>query len=125
MNSIVFGKEMGKGTEGCGLFWYCLRDAVNDDKMISPATIVYDKYKGEFFNFWENDNPLKKVEKMLEDDYGMIDGNINNVDCRKDDDEKKHSVMDKIQKKKKEAAVAENNAPKPKEVAKKREAELS
>ena len=94
-------------------------------KMLSPAIIVYDKYKGEFFNFWENDNPLKKVEEMLEDDYGMIDGIINNVDCRKDDDEKKHSVMDKIQKKKKEAAVAKNNAPKPKEAAKKQDAELS
>lgn len=70
------------------------------------------------------DNPLKKVEEMLEDDYGMIDGIINNGDRRKDD-EKKHSVMDKIQEKKKEAAVAENNAPKPKETEKKQEAELS
>ena len=25
---IVFGEEMGEVTEGCGLFWYCLRDAV-------------------------------------------------------------------------------------------------
>ena len=71
------------------------------------------------------DNPLKKVEEMLEDDYGMIDGIINNGDRRKYDDEKKHSVMDKIQEKKKEAAVAENNAPKTKEAAKKQEAELS
>ena len=70
------------------------------------------------------DNPLKKVEEMLEDDYEMIDGIINNGDRRKDD-EKKHSVMDKIQEKKKEAAVAENNAPKPKEAAKKQDAELS
>lgn len=31
---------------------------------------------------------------MLEDDYGMIDGIINNGDCRRDDDEKKHSVID-------------------------------
>ena len=71
------------------------------------------------------DNPLKKVEEMLEDDYGMIDGIINIGDRRKDDDEKKHSVMDKIQEKKKDAAVIENNAPKPKEAAKKQEAELS
>lgn len=98
------------------------RDAV---KMLSLAIIVYDKYKGDFFNFWENDNPLKKVQEMLEDDYGMIDGIINNSDRRKDDDEKKHSVMDKIQQKKKEVAVAKNNAPKPKEAAKKQEAELS
>ena len=34
------------------------RDAV---KMLSPAIIVYDKYKGDFLNFGENDNPLKKV----------------------------------------------------------------
>ena len=34
-------KEMGKRTEGRGLFWYCFRDAV---KMISPAIIVYDKF---------------------------------------------------------------------------------
>lgn len=31
---------------------------------------------------------------MLEDDYGMIGGIINNGDRRKDDDEKKHSVID-------------------------------
>nr|WP_296193838.1 DUF4316 domain-containing protein [uncultured Anaerobutyricum sp.] len=62
------------------------------------------------------------------DDYGMIDDLINNGDRgdrRKDDDEKKHSVIDKIQKKKKEAAVAKNKAPKPKEAAKKQDAELS
>lgn len=93
--------------------------------MPSPAIIVYDEYKGDFFDFWENDNTLKKVEEMLEDDYGMIDGIINNSGRRKDDDEKKHSVMDKIQEKKKEAAVAKNNAPKLKEAAKKQEAELS
>ena len=34
-------KEMGKRTEGRGLFWYCFRDAV---KVISPAIIVYDKF---------------------------------------------------------------------------------
>ena len=58
MNTIVIGKEMGKGTEGCGLFWYRLYNAVNDDQMISPAIIVYDKYKGDFFNILENDNLL-------------------------------------------------------------------
>ena len=40
MNSIVFGKE----PEGYDLFWYCLRDAVNADKIISSAIIVYDKF---------------------------------------------------------------------------------
>ena len=39
----------------------CIRDSsdtVNDDTMISPTTIVYDKYKGDFFNILENDNLL-------------------------------------------------------------------
>ena len=44
MNAIVFGEEMGKGIEGCGLFWCHFHYAVNDDKMISPAIIVYDKF---------------------------------------------------------------------------------
>ena len=35
---------MGKGLEGYDLFWYYLRDAVNADKMISPATIVHDRF---------------------------------------------------------------------------------
>lgn len=69
------------------------------------------------------DTPLKKVEEMLEDDYGMIDGIINNGDRRKDDDEKKYSVMDKLQEKKKEAAESENSIPKPKETVKNHEAE--
>lgn len=53
----------------------------------------------EFFS----DSPLKKVEEMMEDDYGMIDGIINNGDRRKDQEEKKVSVMDLLQEKKKEA----------------------
>ena len=44
MNVIVFGKEMGKEPEGYDLFWYCLRDTVNADKIISSAIIVYDKF---------------------------------------------------------------------------------
>ena len=48
----LFGEKKGEKSEDCGLFWYCLRYAVNDDKMISPATIVYDKYKGDFFDIY-------------------------------------------------------------------------
>ena len=44
MNTIVFGGEKGEKSEDRGLFWYCLRYAVNDDKMILPAAIVYDKF---------------------------------------------------------------------------------
>lgn len=47
------------------------------------------------------DNPLKKVEELMEDDYGMIDGIINNGDRRKDQEEKKPSVMEKLQEKRK------------------------
>lgn len=52
------------------------------------------------------DNPLKKVEEMLEDDYGMIDGIINNG-SKKDEPEKtgekKPSLLEKLKEKKQEA----------------------
>lgn len=75
----------------------------------------------EFFG----DNPLKKVEELLEDDYGMIDGIINNGDRRKDEEEKKTSVIDKIQEKKKEAVMADHSSPKPRSTEKQQEAELN
>ena len=71
------------------------------------------------------DNPLKKVEEMLEDDYGMIDGILNNGDRRKDEDEKKLSVMDKIQEKKKEVIDAVTNKPVPKQKTKGQDLEVS
>lgn len=49
-------------------------------------------------------NPLEKVEELLEDDYGMIDGIINNGDRKKEQEpEKKPSVLEKLQEKKTEA----------------------
>lgn len=71
------------------------------------------------------DNPLKKVEEMLEDDYGMIDGILNNGDRRKDEDEKKLSVMDKIQEKKKEVIDAVTNKPVPIQKTKGQDLEVS
>lgn len=65
----------------------------------------------EFFT----DSPLKKVEELMEDDYGMIDGIINNGDRRKDQEEKKPSVRERLQEKKKEA---EFEAAKPKQPVK-------
>ena len=41
MNTIVFGRDKGERSEGRGLFWYCLRDAVNDDKIIPQALSLY------------------------------------------------------------------------------------
>lgn len=75
----------------------------------------------EFFS----DNPLKKVEELLEDDYGMIDGIINNGDRKKDDEEKKPSVLEKLQEKKKEAIDAETTRPKLPKKDRSQEADLS
>lgn len=44
-------------------------------------------------------NPLKKVEELLEDDYGMIDGIINNGSKQEKENEtveKNKSVMEKL-----------------------------
>ena len=50
------------------------------------------------------DNPLKKVEELLEDDYGMIDGIINNGPRKEESEkDKKPSVLDKLKEKKQEA----------------------
>ena len=58
-------------------------------------------------------NPLEKVEELLEDDYGMIDGIINNGDRRKEQEqEKKPSILGKLQEKKEEAARLHEEAAK-------------
>ena len=79
------------------------------------------KQVSEFFA----DNPLKKVEELIEDDYGMIDGILNNGDRRKDEEEKKTSVMERLQEKKKEAKAAEETRPKMPKKEKDRNVELS
>ena len=49
-------------------------------------------------------NPLEKVEELLEDDYGMIDGIINNGSRKEEWDKvKKPSVLEKLKEKKLEA----------------------
>ena len=48
-------------------------------------------------------NPLAKVEELLEDDYGMIDGIINNGDKAKDQERTKLSLLERLQEKKEEA----------------------
>ena len=45
-------------------------------------------------------NPLEKVEELLEDDYGMIDGIINNGSRKDEDLTKKPSVLEKLEEKK-------------------------
>ena len=56
----LFGEKKGARSEDCGLFWYCLRYAVNDDKMISPAIIVYNKFTT--ITFLLDDIPSEQVE---------------------------------------------------------------
>ena len=48
-------------------------------------------------------NPLAKVEELLEDDYGMIDGIINNGDKAKEQERSKPSLLERLQEKKQEA----------------------
>lgn len=57
-------------------------------------------------------NPLEKVEKLLEDDYGMIDGIINNGDRHKEKKtekaEKSKSVRERLSEKKKAISLQES-----------------
>ena len=54
-------------------------------------------------------NPLEKVEELLEDDYGMIDGIINNGDRQKEEKtEKSKSVRERLSEKKSEVADEES-----------------
>ena len=48
-------------------------------------------------------NPLEKVEELLEDDYVMIDGLINNGACDRKEKTEKSSLLEKLQTKKEEA----------------------
>lgn len=58
-------------------------------------------------------NPLEKVEELLEDDYGMIDGIVNNGSRKEDDQSKKSSVLEKLEEKKQESALLQVDAVKP------------
>ena len=60
-------------SEGRGLFWYCLRDVVNDDKMISQLSLymvnlsLYIKVTTLFFVKWQSSFSLLlvKSEKII------------------------------------------------------------
>ncbi len=77
----------------------------------------------EFFT----DNPLEKVEELLEDDYGMIDGTINNGLRKEEREEKKGSLLERLQEKKAEVAQHEQvqAAQKPVKDSKNKHNELS
>ena len=71
-NSFLGGIK-GEKSEGCGLFWYCLRDAINDDKMISQLSLymvnlsLYIKVTTLFFVKWQSSFSLLlvKSEKII------------------------------------------------------------
>lgn len=67
----------------------------------------------------------RKGKQLIPTEDGMIDGILNNGDRRKDEDEKKLSVMDKIQEKKKEVIDAVTNKPVPKQKTKGQDLEVS
>lgn len=68
--------------------------------------------KGQWMMFIDKKS-LEKVEELLEDDYNMLDGIINNGDRTKENGtEKKPSVIEKLQEKKIEASMMEKTAPK-------------
>ena len=69
----LFGEKKGARSEDCGLFWYCLRYAVNDDKMISQLSLymvnlsLYIKVTTLFFVKWQSSFSLLlvKSEKII------------------------------------------------------------
>ena len=79
----------------------------------SPQAFYVDSFGftpvPEFFDH----NPLAKVEELLEDDYGMIDGIINNGEKSKEQPPSKASLLDKLHEKKQEAEKTNQNKPKP------------
>ena len=70
-------------------------------------------------------NSIAKVEEILEDDYGMIDGIINNGSKKEKDDkeaDRKSSVMEKL--KEKQAVVEKNEAHVPKNKVKSKDVSI-
>lgn len=103
-----------------GLRVYNLIPGGGAERTESHEDIVEHAEKGGYFAIdkaqWMmfiDKKSLEKVEELLEDDYNMIDGIINNGEKPKEDrSEKKTSVMEKLQEKKMEASMIEKTAPK-------------
>lgn len=75
---------------------------------------IFGVEKAEWIAKLERENPLKAAEMSLEDDYGMIDGMINNGPKEKEPAEKggKSSIMDRL-KAAKSASTQEKPSPQP------------
>lgn len=66
----------------------CLADYVKNSAIFGVEKVAWARFVEA--------NSLAKVEELLEDDYGMIDGIINNGEKRETEQEKKISVMEKL-----------------------------
>lgn len=115
-----------------GVEIFVLRQDNSEAAIDSKADITDHAEKGGIFGVekvaWAKfieANSIAKVEEMLEDDYGMIDGIINNGSKKDKDDkeaDRKSSVMEKL--KEKQAVVEKNEAHVPKNKVKSRDVSI-
>lgn len=115
-----------------GVEIYVLRQDNSEAAIDSKADITDHAEKGGIFGVekvaWAKfieANSIAKVEEMLEDDYGMIDGIINNGSKKEKDDkeaDRKSSVMEKL--KEKQAVVEKNEAHVPKNKVKSKDVSI-
>lgn len=99
-------EDNAKKLYDAGLEVFALHPDDTESSLDSKEAIIQYAQNGGIFGiekmrwsaFVEN-NPLKKVEELLEDDYGMIDGIINNGSKQEKENEaveKNKSVMEKL-----------------------------
>ena len=115
-----------------GVEIFVLRQDNSEAAIDSKADITDHAEKGGIFGVekvaWAKfieANSIAKVEEMLEDDYGMIDGIINNGSKKEKDDkeaDRKSSVMEKL--KEKQAVVEKNEAHVPKNKVKSKDVSI-
>ena len=115
-----------------GVEIFVLRQDNSEAAIDSKADITDHAEKGGIFGVekvaWAKfieANSIAKVEEMLEDDYGMIDGIINNGSKKDKDDkeaDRKSSVMEKL--KEKQAVVEKNEAHVPKNKVKSKDVSI-
>lgn len=99
-------EDNAKKLYDAGLEVFALHPDDTESSLNSKEAIIQHAQNGGIFGIekmrWSafvESNPLKKVEELLEDDYGMIDGIINNGSKQEKENEaveKNKSVMEKL-----------------------------
>ena len=99
-------EDNAKKLYDAGLEVFALHPDDTESSLDSKEAIIQHAQNGGIFGIekmrWSafvESNPLKKVEELLEDDYGMIDGIINNGSKQEKENEaveKNKSVMEKL-----------------------------